>query len=179
MSSFGRSSALHASIASSRGGSSFQQGSSTADPLLLDSNDPSAGKGKASAHRQVLLISFVCFCCPGMWNAITGSIDALLPDGQSVASDATAAIYGTFAASSLIAPAINNMAGPRATLSVGTLGYLLYVLALLNYRYHTDSTGEMLVLLAAACNGFCAALLWTAQGQVSARSQCLRPQTRL
>jgi hypothetical protein len=101
-----------------------------------------------------------------MWNSITGTIDALLESRQEVASDATAVIYGTFAASSLVAPAITNMAGPRATLFVGTLGYLLYVLSLLNFRYNPNKTGEALVLLAAVCNGFCAALLWTAQGQL-------------
>jgi hypothetical protein len=101
-----------------------------------------------------------------MWNSITGTVDALLESRQEVASNATAVIYGCFAASSLIAPAIANMAGPRATLFVGTLGYLLYVLSLLNFRYNTTALGEALVLLAAACNGFCAALLWTAQGQL-------------
>lgn len=101
-----------------------------------------------------------------MWNSITGMIDSILVERKEVASDATAVIYGCFAASSFLAPAVNNLLGPPRTLFIGTLGYLAYVLALLNFRENSTDFGEYLVLLAAALNGIGAALLWTAQGQL-------------
>eukprot|EP00660_Eupelagonema_oceanica_P006076 gene6076-16301_t len=96
-----------------------------------------------------------------MYNSITSMAGGIDPD---VSSDATSALYACFAVSSLIAPALVNGVGPRPALAFGTIGYIAYVLSLLNYHHHR--TG-WLVVLAGALNGICAGLLWTAQGQLT------------
>jgi hypothetical protein len=101
-----------------------------------------------------------------MWNSITGMIDSILTTRKEVASDATAVIYGFFAASSVFSPAVNNLLGAPRTLFVGTLGYLSYIGSLLYFRSYPTDFGQFVVLFAAALNGISASLLWTAQGQL-------------
>ena len=72
------------------------------------------------ARMQVLLISCICFCCPGMWNSLTSMAGGIDPQ---MASQATAALYLCFTLGSLPAPGICNLLGARATVLLGTLGY--------------------------------------------------------
>lgn len=81
-----------------------------------------------SALSQVLLLGAICFCVPGMWNSITSMAGGI--EDQAVVSTATAWLYGCFAVTSILAPVANNKLGSRATLFLGTLGYLIYVVSL-------------------------------------------------
>ena len=78
-----------------------------------------------SSLSQVVLLSCVCFCVPGMWNSITSMAGGI--EDTAAASLAIAWLYGCFAVFSLIAPIVNNTLGSRLTLFLGSLGYLLYL----------------------------------------------------
>ena len=121
-----------------------------------------------SAKVQVVLLGLVCFCVPGAWNSITSMAGGL--EDTSTTSAAVAALYACFALSSLAAPAVANRVGPRLTLFYGTIGYILYVLALLaaasSEAFRTGPAAKPVIVASGAVNGVCAGLLWTAQGQV-------------
>ncbi|KAF8474633.1 hypothetical protein BDZ91DRAFT_711380 [Kalaharituber pfeilii] len=115
-----------------------------------------------SPLMQVILIGFVCFLCPGMFNALNG----LGAGGQvesSVTSNALVALYTTFAFFGFIAGTGLNYFGARPTLAFGGLGYALYSASLLAYN-HTSNAG--FVIFSGAMLGVCAAFLWCAQGTV-------------
>ncbi|KAH0832334.1 MFS general substrate transporter [Lanmaoa asiatica] len=112
---------------------------------------------------QVALLGFVCFMCPGMFNALTG-----LGGGGQVnptqAANANAALYATFAFFGFFSGTVNNILGPRLTLMLGTWGYSLYIAAFLTVNIHPGASA--FVPTAGAILGICAALLWTAQGSL-------------
>jgi len=108
-------------------------------------------------------VSFVCFMCPGMFNALTG----LGGGGQVNTKDqanANAALYATFAFFGFFSGTINNILGPRLTLLLGTWGYSLYIAGFLVVNIHPGAGA--FVITAGAILGVCAALLWTAQGSL-------------
>ncbi|KAI9464319.1 MFS general substrate transporter [Boletus coccyginus] len=110
---------------------------------------------------QVALLGFVCFMCPGMFNALTG----LGGGGQVNTKDqanANAALYAAFAFFGFFSGTIINFLGPRLTLALGTLGYPLYIASFLVVNIHSGA--GVFVITAGAILGVCAALLWTAQG---------------
>ncbi|KAF2680720.1 MFS general substrate transporter [Lentithecium fluviatile CBS 122367] len=90
----------------------------------------------ASPESQLILVSFVCFLCPGMFNALNGLGGAGQLDKDAYASDASnCALYATFAV-------------------VGS--YLCF-----NY---TRNFGY--VVFAGVLLGCCAGILWAAQGAI-------------
>ncbi|KAL4802877.1 major facilitator superfamily domain-containing protein [Aspergillus unguis] len=116
----------------------------------------------ASPMTQLLLVAFVCFLCPGMYNAVTGLGGA----GQLVQTDVSksnTATYSTFAVVGFFAGSIANRIGLQLTFSFGGFGYFLYVASLLCYN-HTQNSGFL--IFAGALLGLCAGLLWCAQGAV-------------
>ncbi|TFK36737.1 major facilitator superfamily domain-containing protein [Crucibulum laeve] len=112
---------------------------------------------------QILLISVICFCCPGMYNAISG----LGGSGQldsTVAANATVALLAATAASALtLVPPVFDMLGPRACLLIGGWCYPLYSGALLCYN-HTHNSA--FVIASGAILGIGASFLWVAQGAI-------------
>lgn len=116
----------------------------------------------ASPETQLIIVSFVCFLCPGMFNAVSG-----LGGGGQVktkdVSDANTALYSTFAVVGFLAGSIANRIGLKLTLSFGGFGYFLYVASLLSYNHNKNSG---FVIFAGALLGVCAGLLWCAQGTV-------------
>ncbi|KAG6809032.1 hypothetical protein H0H92_001876 [Tricholoma furcatifolium] len=132
----------------------------TASPISLRSKV--YGKW-TSPMTQILLISFICFGCPGMYNAISG----LGGSGQldsTVAANATVALLSATAASALtLVPPIFDMFGPRVCLLVGGWTYPLYSGALLCYN-HTHNSA--FVIAAGAILGIGASFLWVAQGAI-------------
>ncbi|KAF3937951.1 hypothetical protein ABW19_dt0202478 [Dactylella cylindrospora] len=116
----------------------------------------------ASPISQLLIVAFVCFLCPGMFNALSG----LGGGGQldaTVADDSTVALYSTFASVAFFSGTICNKIGIKATLSLGGFGYALYSASFLSYN-HTGNRG--FVIFAGALLGVCAGLLWCAQGAI-------------
>lgn len=125
---------------------------------------PTGLKGLYSHPRtQIALLGFICFMCPGLFNALNG----LGAGGQvdSVTSaNANSALYATFAASAFFAGSINNKLGSRFTLLLGTCGYALYIGSYLAMNIHPGAGG--FVIAAGAILGISAGLLWTAQGSL-------------
>lgn len=116
----------------------------------------------ASPPVQLLIVSFVCFMCPGMFNAINGM-------GGGGQLDATAnnhantALYSTFSVVGFFAGTFTNKLGIRTALSIGGIGYSVYVGSFLCYN-HTQNLG--FTTFAGALLGVCAGLLWCAQGAI-------------
>jgi MFS family permease len=116
----------------------------------------------ASPQIQLVIVSFVCFLCPGMFNALSG-----IGGGGNVntkaADDANTALYSTFAVVGFFAGTFTNVIGIKLALSFGGLGYCIYVASFLCYS-HTANSG--FTIFAGALLGVCAGLLWCAQGAI-------------
>jgi MFS family permease len=112
---------------------------------------------------QVSMLGFVCFMCPGLFNALNG----LGAGGQvdsTTSANSNAALYATFAFAAFFAGSINNKLGSRLTLLLGTTGYALYIGSYLAINIHAKA--GPFVIVAGTILGICAGLLWTAQGSL-------------
>lgn len=118
----------------------------------------------SNAMIQVVMLAFVVFMTPGMYNALSG-IGASIsgPDGVKTQDNSNVALYCTFAGVGFFAGTICNLLGPRYCLILGGTGYLIYAGSLLSYN-HNQNAG--FVIFAGAYLGFCAACLWAAQGSI-------------
>lgn len=116
----------------------------------------------ASPRIQLFMVSFVCFLCPGMFNALGGLGGGGQVDPQAQ-NDANTALNSTFAVVGFFAGTFANRLGLRLTLSIGGLGYCIYAASFLCYS-HTQNIG--FVVFSGAFLGVCAGLLWTAQGAI-------------
>ena len=116
----------------------------------------------ASPMTQLVLVAFVCFLCPGMFNAING-IGAGGQVDATVADQANIALYSTFCVVGFTAGSIVNRLGVKLTLSFGGIGYFIYVASFLAYN-HTQNAGFN--IFAGALLGVCAGCLWAAQGAI-------------
>ncbi|KAJ7568612.1 hypothetical protein O6H91_01G040200 [Diphasiastrum complanatum] len=107
---------------------------------------------------QVVMIGFICFCCPAMFNVLTG----LGGGGQripKVANNSLTALYATFAIFGLLGGEAYNLLGPRRCIFLGCSFYMLYVGSFLSYNHN-----EGFVVAAGALLGIGAGLLWAGQG---------------
>ncbi|KFY73629.1 hypothetical protein V499_06281 [Pseudogymnoascus sp. VKM F-103] len=118
----------------------------------------------ASPMFQLLMVSFVCFTCPGMFNALTG-LGGGGRDDHELASNMNVALYSTFAVVGFFAGSFVNRLGIKATLSFGGIGYCIYAVALLA-SLHAGPKINGFCYFAGALLGVCAGLLWTAQGTI-------------
>ncbi|MBE3048060.1 MFS transporter [Candidatus Bathyarchaeota archaeon] len=116
----------------------------------------------ALPSSQLLMVSLVCFLCPGMFNALSGMGGAGLAD-PSAAAKANTALYATFAIVAFFAGTITNVLGVRITLALGGMGYTVYVAAFFCFA-HTENMG--FVMFSGVFLGICAGMLWTAQGAI-------------
>ncbi|CAO0800123.1 unnamed protein product [Mucor circinelloides] len=106
---------------------------------------------------QVFLVGFICFCCPGMFNALNGIGGAGQADAKTT-NDANTALAVTFTICSLIGAPVYNIFGHRILLPAG-LAYVLYVGSYLALNpAFTIATGAIL--------GIGAGFLWTAQAGI-------------
>lgn len=111
---------------------------------------------------QIVMLAFVLFLTPGMFNALTGIGGGGISD-ITTADNANVALYSTFATIGFFAGTICNYVGIKACLIGGGTGYGVYAASLLCF-YHTQNKG--FVIFAGAYLGVCAACLWAAQGTI-------------
>ncbi|KAL4738522.1 major facilitator superfamily domain-containing protein [Aspergillus similis] len=118
---------------------------------------------------QIFLISFICFCCPGMYNALTG----LGGSGQvdpTVAANATVALLSATAGTALfVVGPIFDRVGPRICLLLGGWTYPLYAGSLLCF----NRTGNgAFVIASGAILGIGASFFWVPQGAIMTTYVC-------
>ncbi|CAN6234175.1 unnamed protein product [Urochloa humidicola] len=116
-----------------------------------------------SPLAQVSLLGLICFCCPGMFNALSG----LGGGGQvdtSTADNANTALYACFAVFGILGGGAHNLLGPRITLLLGALTYPLYAGSFLYYNHHPSR--QAFPVTAGALLGAGAGFLWAAQGAI-------------
>jgi MFS family permease len=114
----------------------------------------------ASPEIQLFMVAFVCFLCPGMFNAL-GGIGGGGQIDQTTNDDANVALYSTFAVVAFFSGTIANRLGIKPALALGGLGYCIYAASFLSYSFN-ENLG--FVVFAGAFLGLCAGLLWTGQG---------------
>ena len=116
----------------------------------------------ASPEAQLTLVAFVCFLCPGMFNALNGLGGA----GQlnpKPSTDTNTALYATFAVFGFFGGTIVNRLGVKYAMAFGGIGYSVYVSAYLCFN-HTANYGY--IVFAGFYLGICAGILWSAQGVI-------------
>ncbi|TVU06418.1 hypothetical protein EJB05_49631, partial [Eragrostis curvula] len=109
---------------------------------------------------QVSLVGMVCFCCPGMFNALNG----LGGGGQldhTTADNANTTLYACFAVFGVLGGGAYNLLGPRPTLLLGALTYPLYTASFLYYNHRRS---QVFPVAAGGILGTGAGFLWAAQG---------------
>ncbi len=116
----------------------------------------------ASPQIQLVLVAFVCFLCPGMFNAVNG-LGGAGQFNSTTADNSNVAVYATFSVVGFFAGSIANRLGIKLTLSLGGLGYCLYISSYLSYN-HDKNSG--FVIFSGAALGVCAGMLWAAQGAI-------------
>ncbi|GAB1192963.1 hypothetical protein APSETT444_002164 [Aspergillus pseudonomiae] len=113
---------------------------------------------------QVSLISFISFCNPGMYNALTGMGGSGQVDGTVAANSNVATHACTAGAALVLVGAFYKYLGPRLSLLIGGWTYALYAGSLLHFN--RTSNGAF-VIAAGAILGLGAAFFWVAQGSLA------------
>ncbi|OAD78679.1 hypothetical protein PHYBLDRAFT_18519 [Phycomyces blakesleeanus NRRL 1555(-)] len=108
-------------------------------------------------HFQIFLVGFICFCCPGMFNALNG-IGGGGRSSTDAANNANTALSVTFTVCSLIGAPAYNIFGNRIIIPAA-LAYVLYVGSYL-------STSDEFTIATGAILGIGAGFLWTAQAGI-------------
>ncbi|KAL6650208.1 hypothetical protein ACP70R_009133 [Stipagrostis hirtigluma subsp. patula] len=130
-------------------------------PLEVEA-PPAKGFRYNSPLAQVSLLGLICFCCPGMFNALSGLGGAGQLDNTTV-DNANTALYTCFAVFGVLGGAAHNLLGPRLTLLLGALTYPLYAGSFLYYNHRHS---QAFPVAAGGILGAGAGLLWAAQGAV-------------
>ncbi|OAA57758.1 Major facilitator superfamily domain, general substrate transporter [Cordyceps fumosorosea ARSEF 2679] len=150
---------------SATGGAGQQQTPPIASDLEQGRGEAQSKLMRFYAHpwTQIMLISVICFCLPGMYNALTGIGGSGQVD-PTVAANATVALLATTAATSLlIVGPVFTLTGPRVCFLLGGWAYALYSGSLLHFNH---SANGAFVIAAGAVLGVGAALLWIVQGAI-------------
>ncbi len=108
------------------------------------------------------MVAFVCFLCPGMFNALNGLGGGGLLS-TTASDDANTALYSTFSLVGFFAGTLTNRLGVNVAMGFGGLGYSVYVASYLCYKF-TANLG--FVIFAGFLLGCCAGVLWSAQGVI-------------
>jgi len=116
----------------------------------------------ASPKVQLVMVAFVCFLCPGMFNAL-GGLGGGGKTNATLADNMNTALYSTFAVFGFFGGTFVNKLGVKVTLAFGGIGYCIYAISLL-VSVHASVGGFN--IFAGALLGVCAGLLWTAQGTI-------------
>uniref|UniRef100_A0A2N9HNF2 UNC93-like protein n=1 Tax=Fagus sylvatica TaxID=28930 RepID=A0A2N9HNF2_FAGSY len=115
-----------------------------------------------SPFVQISLIGLVCFCCPGMYNALSGMGGGGQVD-HTAANNANTALFTTFALFGILGGGIYNILGPHLTLFTGCSTYILYAGSFLYYNHHKH---QAFAIVAGTLLGIGAGLLWAGQGAI-------------
>ncbi|KAJ2958795.1 hypothetical protein NQZ79_g5635 [Umbelopsis isabellina] len=111
---------------------------------------------------QVVIVGFVAFCLPGLYNTITGMGAAGMVD-PSVAANANVALYCCGIVSALfIAPLTFKYMG-NYSMFVGGFAYVLYMGSLWAYGHIAS---RVFCIFAGALLGIGAQMFWIAQGSI-------------
>ncbi|KAM3425984.1 hypothetical protein NHJ13734_009752 [Beauveria thailandica] len=141
----------------------FVQASPTASDLEQGQGQSKLMRLYSHPWTQILLISMICFCLPGMYNALTGVGGSGQVD-HTVAANATVALLSTTAATALfILGPIFSITGPRICFLVGGWAYALYSGSLLHFNHHGNGA---FVIGSGAVLGIGVALIWIVQGAI-------------
>lgn len=116
----------------------------------------------ASPEFQIVYIAFVCFMCPGMFNAVSGLGAGGGFDPHDV-NRASIGLYATFSVVGFFGGTICNKIGVRLTAAFGGFGYCIYLVSLLVYKKEQNAG---FLIFAGCFLGVCAGCLWTAQGAI-------------
>lgn len=129
----------------------------------VQNSSPNSSKFRYNSPLvQVCLIGLVCFCCPGMYSALTGMGGAGQVD-PTASNNANTALYTTFAIFGILGGGIYNILGPQLTLFAGCSTYALYAGSFLYYNHFHH---QLFVIIAGGILGVGAGLLWAAQGAI-------------
>lgn len=113
---------------------------------------------------QLLIVSFVFFLCPGMFNALNGlGGSGLGQEYADTSANSNVALYTCFATIGFFSGTIANVIGAKYCLAIGGIGYAINSSSYLCFS-HTQNSG--FVIAAGAIVGICASCLWAAQGIV-------------
>ncbi|KAJ1954004.1 hypothetical protein EC988_002669 [Linderina pennispora] len=115
-----------------------------------------------SPLTQVIIVGFICFLCPGMFNALNGMGGGGQVDA-STASNGNTALYSTFVVFGILGGGIVNLCGVRWTIFGSGFTYALYSAS---YIYLNETKKGGLTIAAGALLGIGAGILWAAQGMI-------------
>ncbi|KAI8326374.1 MFS general substrate transporter [Martensiomyces pterosporus] len=115
-----------------------------------------------SARTQIVILGFVCFGCPGMFNALNGTGGGGQVD-RTTGNNANTSLYVCFIFSGLFGGAIVNKFGVRFTMFISGLMYALYSGS---YIYINHTSHSWFTIWAGAMLGLGAGIFWTAQGMI-------------
>ncbi|KAI8319179.1 hypothetical protein GQ54DRAFT_299545 [Martensiomyces pterosporus] len=115
-----------------------------------------------SPLTQVILVGFVCFLCPGMFNALNGMGGGGQVD-RTTGNNANTALYCTFIVFGILGGAIVNLFGVRWTIFGSGFTYALYSGS---YIYLNHTGKGSFTIAAGALLGIGAGILWAAQGMI-------------
>ncbi|PNY26827.1 Uncharacterized protein TCAP_03236 [Tolypocladium capitatum] len=115
-----------------------------------------------SPWAQVAIVGFVALCSVGMFTAI-GGLGAGGTQDVQLSDIANSVLYGCFFVAGFFSGSINNILGPRLTMSIGASGYSIYLGALWNFQLHGT---RWFFIFAGGVLGVSAALFWAAQGSI-------------
>ncbi|KAJ2013008.1 hypothetical protein GGI14_005578 [Coemansia sp. S680] len=124
--------------------------------------DKFRGASYFSPMTQVVLVGFVCFLCPGMFNALNGMGGGGQVD-RTTGNNANTALYCTFIIFGVLGGAIVNLCGVRWTIFGSGLTYALYSSS---YIYLNHTGNGAFTIAAGAILGIGAGILWAAQGMI-------------
>ncbi|KAJ2234437.1 hypothetical protein H4R99_001630 [Coemansia sp. RSA 1722] len=115
-----------------------------------------------ASKTQIIILGFVCFGCPGMFNALNGTGGGGQVD-RTAGNNANTALYVCFIFSGLFGGAIVNRFGVRFTMFFGGIMFALYSASYI-YINHTGSS--WFTIWSGAMLGIGAGIFWTAQGMI-------------
>ncbi|ORX69645.1 MFS general substrate transporter [Linderina pennispora] len=115
-----------------------------------------------AAKTQIVILGFICFGCPGMFNALNGTGGGGQVDREA-GNNANTALYVCFIISGLFGGAIVNKCGVRFTMFISGLTYALYSGS---YIYINHTGKSWFTIWAGAMLGLGAGIFWTAQGMI-------------